>query len=145
MQIGGGKKNRVEELVQNTKKNLFIYFSYWVLSLKKKKISFCSKLKSQVSQAYFPFCYYDNDFLPQSLSPFRTHTFMPWIRTLKEKDVYFLGFTNNNCQNSPNATQKKSRKFTSACYCFFFASLMVWYFSSICPKNTKKYQRIWSI
>lgn len=77
-----------------------------MLSLKKKKkIRFCSKLKSQVSQAYFPFCYYDNDFLPQSLSPFRTHTFMPWIRTLKEKDVYFPGFTNNNLQNSPNATQ----------------------------------------
>lgn len=81
-----------------------IYLFLLLSAFLKKKICFCSKLKSQVSQADFPFCYYDNDFLPQSQSPFRTHTFMPWIRTLKEKDGYFLGFTNNS-QNSPNARQ----------------------------------------
>ena len=58
-------------------------------SLKKKKNSAFAVLKSQVSKAYFPFCYYDNEILPQSQSPFRTLTSMPWIRTLKEKIYIF--------------------------------------------------------
>lgn len=58
-------------------KEQFLYLFRLLSAFLKKKTRFCSKLKSQVSRAYFPFCYYDNDFLPQSLSPFRTHTFMP--------------------------------------------------------------------
>lgn len=74
----------------------FIYFTCRVLFLKKKNPAFAA-LKSQVSKAYFPFCYYDNEILPQSQSPFRTLPSTPWIRTLKEKIYIFSpGFTNKN-------------------------------------------------
>lgn len=102
------KKSRIQKKINSWRidfeyKEQVIYL-FLLLSAflkKKKKICFCSKLKSQVSQAYFPFCYYDNDFLPQSLSPFRTHTFMPWIRTLKEKDGYFLGLPTTPSKPAP--------------------------------------------
>ena len=57
----------------------FIYFTCRVLFLKKKekKNPAFAVLKSQVSKAYFPFCYYDNEILPQSQSPFRTLPSMP--------------------------------------------------------------------